>query len=136
MKKIGKSYKKNTIFLFLSLICVISFTLYLSIEKKLSSDELKAQLCKFGSWVEVTNNSCGEVYSFSEDGTMERRGQIPPEYQHYKWVLEGNTLTVRNIRTNDISKSKLSMYSKYGKYSLKITSESSSSITYSGEYPR
>lgn len=61
------------------------------------------------------------------------RGLMPPESQHYKWIFEGNILTLRNITTNDESKSTLTLYRKFGKYSLKITSDSDSSTTYSGE---
>ena len=113
-----KKWMTNSIFLFLVLVCVISFIIYLSSEKKLSSDELKAQLCKYESWVEVTNRSCPDVYSFSEDGTMEMRGQMTPEYQHYKWNFEGNALKLTNTTNNDVIKTTLTMYKKNNKYFL------------------
>jgi len=107
-----KKWMTSAIFLFLFLFCVISFISYLLSGKKLSSDELKTQLCKFESWVEVKKDSCPRVYCFSEDGTMEMRGQMSPDNSHYKWILEKHTLTLTNVITNDVIRTNLIIYKK------------------------
>ena len=83
----------------------------------------------------MKKDSCPQVYCFSEDGTMEMRGQMSPDNSHYKWILEKNTLTRTNVITNDVIKTNLIMYKKNNKYFLKET-YTGSSTTYKGEYPK